>query len=65
MSVYYCIFGLLSGTLSGIIGLGAGIFIPSSLVYLFGFSQKPARGAIPGIPVPPIGILAALTDHKQ
>ncbi len=65
MSVLYIVLGLLAGILSGLIGIGGGVIIVPSLVFLFGFSQQEAQGTTLGLLVPPIGILAALTYYQQ
>ncbi len=61
MSLLYIILGLLAGILSGLIGIGGGVMIVPSLIFLFGFSQLEAQGTTLGLLVPPIGILAAWT----
>lgn len=61
----YLLLGLVVGILSGIVGLGGGVFIVPALVFLFGFSQHQAQGTTLAMLVPPIGILAAWTYYKQ
>ncbi len=61
----YLLMGLVVGVLSGIVGLGGGVFIVPALVFLFGFSQHQAQGTTLAMLVPPIGILAAWTYYKQ
>ncbi|MEM7592613.1 MAG: TSUP family transporter, partial [Cyanobacteria bacterium P01_A01_bin.83] len=65
MSLLYIILGLFAGILSGLIGIGGGVMIVPSLVFLFGFSQQEAQGTTLGLLVPPIGILAAWTYYQQ
>ena len=65
MSLLYILLGLLSGILSGLIGIGGGVIIVPSLIFLFGFSQQEAQGTTLGLLVPPIGILAAWTYYEQ
>ncbi len=65
MSLLYIILGLLAGILSGLIGIGGGVMIVPSLIFLFGFSQLEAQGTTLGLLVPPIGILAAWTYYQQ
>lgn len=65
MSLLYIFLGLLAGTLSGLIGIGGGVIIVPSLIFLFGFSQQEAQGTTLGLLVPPIGILAAWTYYQQ
>lgn len=40
----YLVIGVLTGTLSGLIGIGGGVLLTPALVYLFGFSQHSAQG---------------------
>lgn len=61
----FIILGILAGILSGIIGIGGGIIIVPSLIYIFKFSQQQAQGTTLALLVPPIGILAAWTYYKQ
>ncbi len=65
MTLLYLLLGLLAGTLSGLIGIGGGVIIVPSLVFLFGFSQQEAQGTTLALLVPPIGILAAWTYYQQ
>jgi len=57
--------GLLAGILSGLLGIGGGILIVPSLVFVFGLSQHTAQGTTLALMVPPIGLLAAWTYYKQ
>ena len=57
--------GLAAGILSGLIGIGGGVFIVPALVFLFGMSQPMAQGTTLALLVPPIGLLAAWTYYKQ
>ena len=57
--------GLLAGFLSGLIGIGGGVFIVPALVLFLGFSQKLAQGTSLGILLLPVGILAVLQYYKQ
>lgn len=65
MSLLYILLGLIAGILSGLIGIGGGVMIVPSLIFLFGFSQQEAQGTTLGLLVPPIGILAAWTYYQQ
>ena len=65
MSVLYIVLGLLAVILSGLIGIGGGVMIVPSLIFLFGFSQQEAQGTTLGLLVPPIGILATWTYYQQ
>jgi uncharacterized membrane protein YfcA len=57
--------GLAAGVLSGLIGIGGGILIVPSLVFLFGFSQHLAQGTTLALLVPPIGLLGAWTYYQK
>ncbi len=61
----YFLLGLATGTLSGLIGIGGGVFIVPALVFIFGFSQHQAQGTTLALLVPPIGILAAWAYYRQ
>jgi uncharacterized protein len=60
----YLMFGLIAGILSGLLGIGGGIFIIPGLVFLMGFSQKMAQGTTLAMMIPPIGLLAAWAYYK-
>jgi uncharacterized membrane protein YfcA len=61
----YLLLGLVTGILSGLIGIGGAIIIIPSLVLLFGLSQHTAQGTTLALMVPPIGLLAAWVYYKQ
>ena len=61
----YIILGVLTGILSGLIGLGGGFLVVPALVFLFGMSQHQAQGTTLAMLVPPIGILAAWTYYQK
>jgi uncharacterized membrane protein YfcA len=61
----FVVLGLIAGVLSGLVGIGGGVFIVPALVFLFGLSQQQAQGTTLALLVPPIGILAACTYYKQ
>jgi uncharacterized protein len=56
--------GLLAGIFSGILGIGGGIIVIPSLVYLLHYSQQEAQGTSLGLLLPPIGLLAVLNYHQ-
>ncbi len=65
MSIFlYLLLGLMTGILSGLIGIGGAIIIIPSLVLGFGMSQHTAQGTTLALMVPPIGLLAAWTYYK-
>src|SRR3990167_7151418 len=65
IEIIYIFLGIVSGTLSGLIGIGGGIIIIPALVFLFGLSQHEAQGTTLALMVPPIGLLAALQYYQQ
>src|SRR5687767_8915277 len=65
MSVGLVVLGLAAGVLSGLIGIGGGVFIVPALVFLFGFTQHTAQGTTLATLIPPIGILAAYTYYQE
>ena len=63
--VIYILLGILTGTVSGIIGIGGGIILVPAFVYLFGMAQHQAQGTTLALMIPPIGLLAAWTYYKH
>lgn len=64
MTFLYLLLGLLVGILSGIVGIGGGIFIIPALVYFFHMDQHKAQGTSLGALLAPIGILAFWEYYK-
>lgn len=61
-----CLFlGCITGTLSGLLGIGGGTLITPALIYLFGFSQHIAQGTTLALLIPPIGLMGAWTYYQQ
>lgn len=56
--------GLLSGILSGMVGIGGGIIIVPALVYMLGMNQLTAQGTTLALFLPPIGFLAVYNYYK-
>ena len=56
--------GAVTGAVSGMFGIGGGIFVIPAMVYFYGFSQKAATGTSHGMLLPPIGILAFWQFYK-
>lgn len=56
--------GLITGGLSGLLGIGGGIIVIPALVLLLNFSQKLAQGTSLDMLLPPIGLLAAYNYYK-
>ena len=59
------ILGVVAGGVSGLIGVGGGIIIIPTLVFLFHISQHKAQGTTLATMVPPIGILAAYKYYTK
>lgn len=57
--------GLFAGVASGLFGIGGGILIVPSLVYLLGYSQKLAIGTSLAVLLPPVGIAAAVEYYRH
>jgi len=62
--VLLVIVGLATGVLGGMLGIGGGLILIPSLVYIFGFSQHQAIGTSLAIMLPPIGLFAAYNYYK-
>ena len=60
----FLLLGLITGVLSGLLGIGGAIIIIPSLVIVFSMSQHMAQGTTLALMVPPIGLLAAWTYYK-
>jgi uncharacterized protein len=61
----YLLLGLIAGVLSGLLGIGGGIFVIPALVFLLGFSQQMAQGTTLAMMVPPIGLFAAWVYYSK
>lgn len=61
----FIVLGLVVGVLSGVLGLGGGIFLVPALIFLFHFSPYQAQGTSLGVLIPPIGIFAALEYYRK
>lgn len=57
--------GFFAGILGGILGIGGGIVMIPSLIYILGYSQHLAQGTTLAAMVLPIGILAAWEYYKN
>ncbi|HNV68389.1 MAG TPA: sulfite exporter TauE/SafE family protein [Candidatus Ozemobacteraceae bacterium] len=55
----YLAWGAAIGILSSMIGLGGGVLIVPTLIWLFGLTQHQAQGTSLALMIPPIGLLAA------
>jgi len=63
--ILYLLLGLITGTLSGLFGIGGAVIIIPALVLLFKFNQHMAQGTTLALMVPPIGLLAAWTYFNK
>jgi uncharacterized membrane protein YfcA len=59
------VLGLVVGVLSGVLGLGGGIFLVPALIYLYGMTPQQAAGTSLAVLIPPIGIFAALEYWRR
>jgi len=56
--------GAFIGAVSGMFGIGGGIFVIPAMVWFYGFDQKLATGTSLGMLLPPIGIAAFWQYYK-
>jgi uncharacterized membrane protein YfcA len=56
--------GAAVGTVSGMFGIGGGVFVIPAMVYFYGFDQKTATGTSLGMLLAPITILAFWQYYK-
>lgn len=57
-TVWVLILGVTVGAISGVVGIGGGLFLVPGLIYLYGMSQHKAQGTSLGALLAPIGLLA-------
>ena len=57
--------GLISGTASGLFGIGGGVLIVPALLYWAGFSQHAAIGTSLAILLPPVGLAAVIEYYRH
>ena len=65
MAFLFLSIGLLAGVLSGLFGIGGGILIIPSLVFLAKFHAKLAIGTSLGAMLLPVGLLGAYAYYQQ
>lgn len=58
------VIGILTGTVSGLLGIGGAIILVPALVILMGFNQHLAQGTSLAMMLPPIGLIAAYNYYK-
>jgi uncharacterized membrane protein YfcA len=61
----FVLLGLMVGVLSGVLGLGGGIFLVPALIFLFHFTPYEAQGTSLAVLIPPIGLFAALEYYRK
>jgi uncharacterized membrane protein YfcA len=59
------IIGVVSGILSGMVGVGGGIVIVPALVFFLGYTQQGAQGTSLAVLLLPVGIMAVINYYKQ
>ena len=61
----FVVLGLIVGGLSGMLGLGGGIFLVPALIFVFHFTPPQAQGTSLAVLIPPIGLFAALEYYRK
>jgi len=56
--------GVITGAISGILGIGGGIIMVPVMVYLLGFSQQQSVATSLAIMLPPVSIFAVINYYK-
>lgn len=59
------IIGLITGYMSGLLGIGGAIIMIPALAFFLGFSQQMAQGTSLAVMLPPVGILATYNYWKE
>lgn len=57
--------GVVSGSVSGLLGIGGAIVLIPALIYFFKMTQHQAQGTSLAILLPPIGLLAFLEYYRH
>ena len=63
--LFLVIIGILSGFLSGMMGVGGGVIMVPLMVFLLGFTQHEAQGTSLAVLAVPVTFLAAYTYHTE
>jgi uncharacterized membrane protein YfcA len=63
--ITFILIGITAGITSGFFGIGGGLIIIPSLIYIAGFSQHLATGTSLAVLLPPIGIAAFLVYYRN
>jgi len=56
--------GIVTGIMSGMLGIGGAIIMVPALVYILSLNQQAAQGTSLAVMLPPIGIIAAYNYYK-
>ncbi len=62
---WFVMLGLAAGTLSGLLGIGGGLFIVPMLALVFHFSQHQAQGTSLAVLLLPLGILGVWEYYRN
>jgi hypothetical protein len=65
MAILAILIGLMTGVVSGLIGIGGGIFLVPALVYLFKMSQHEAQGTSLATLLLPIGLFGVWEYYRH
>lgn len=65
MTIAYLLIGLLTGVLSGLLGVGGGTIMIPIFIIFFGFSQHAAQGTALAAMLAPVFLLAVLRYHHE
>ena len=63
--LFLVITGLLAGFIGGALGVGGGIIIVPSLIFVFGMTQHQAQGTSLAVLLMPVGLFAVMNYHKK
>ena len=61
----YLVWGVAVGVIGGFLGIGGGVVIIPTLIYIFGLNQLQAQGTSLALMVPPIGFWAAYRYYQD
>ncbi len=64
MLLILIVIGIITGVMSGMLGIGGAIIMIPALVFFMGFSQQTAQGTSLAVMLPPIGIIATYNYYK-
>ena len=64
-TILFILIGIVAGILSGMFGIGGGVIIVPTLMYLCGFSQLKAQGTSLAVLLLPVGIFAFMEYYKK